>query len=309
MQHIHQEFPKSKPKRNSTKIYFFILAIIFLLATNIYYIVEYRSLGKKVEILGSEKYQLQIEIDRIEAELDRIVQDNPLISQALLGNQEQARSRIAHLRLKLNSDEISREDIKTAQFEVQNLRYLIDEYSKSIDQLKKENINLSSERDRLKSTVNTTQEKVEKLTEENTALLERVETAAGLRISGININAIHQRSRDREKIETRAKRADLIRLDFDLVENPLAQKGNHDVFVRVIDPNGNLLTFDSGTFSANGKTLQYTFHTSIDFSNDGKKYTLDWLPPKSASNFQKGTYTFILYSDGYRMGRSSLTLK
>ncbi len=308
MQNNHTEFPVLKPKRNSAKIYFFFIAIIFLLATNLYYVIEYKNLGKKVELLSSEKFQLQDEVDRIEAELDRIAQDNPAISQTLLGNQIEARAQIASLRFKLESGNVSDQEIETVRFEIQNLRYLVDEYNKSIDKLKRENLNLSSERDKLKVSVNSAKKQVSQLTEENTLLQGKVEAASGLKISGININAVQLRSKDREKIETRAKRTDLLRIEFDLVENNLAIIGPHQVFLRVMDPSGNLLTFDSGTFEANGKTMQYTFTTSIDFSNDGKKYTINWQPDE-ALNFQKGIYTIILYADGSIMGRGSISLK
>lgn len=308
MQNNNSEFQVLKPKRNSAKIYFFFIAIALLLATNLYYVLEYKNLGKKVELLSSEKFQLQAEVDRIEAELDRIAQDNPTISQALFENQIEARAQIANLRFKLGSGEVSDEEIQIVRFEVQNLRYLVDEYNKDIDKLKKENLRLSTERDKLRISVNSAEKQVNQLTEENTILQGKVETASGLKISGININAIQLRSRDRERIETRAKRTDLLRIDFDLVENHLALKGPHEVFLRIMDPSGNLLTFDSGTFEANGRTMQYTFTTSIDFSNDGKRYTIDWQP-NEATNFQKGIYTIILYADGFIMGRGSVSLK
>lgn len=308
MQNNNSEFPVLKPKRNSAKIYFFFIAIALLLATNIYYVLEYKNLGKKVELLSSEKFQLEAEVDRIEAELDRIAQDNPAISQALFENQIEARAQIANLRFKLGSGEVSNQEIQIVRFEVQNLRHLVDEYNKDIDKLNKKNLLLSTERDKLRRSVNSAEKRVNQLTEENTILQGKVETASGLKISGININAIQQRSRDRERIETRAKRTDLLRIDFDLVENNLASKGPHEVFLRVMDPSGNLLTFDSGTFVANDKTMQYTFRTSIDFSNDGKRYTIDWQPNET-TNFQKGIYTVILYADGSIMGRGSISLK
>ena len=178
----------------------------------------------------------------------------------------------------------------------------------NIEKLKKENLKLSNERDKLRATVNSANKQVNQLTEENILLQEKVETASGLKISEINLNAIQLQSRDREKIETRAKRVDLIRINFDIVDNPLATKGLHDVYVRVMDPNGNLLTFDEGTFDANDKTMQYTYKTSIDFLNDGKRYSIDWQP-KDTRSFQKGIYTVVLYADGFTMGRGSITLK
>jgi hypothetical protein len=81
----------------------------------------------------------------------------------------------------------------------------------------------------------------------------------------------------------------------------------HDIFVRVIDPTGNLITgTDSGTFNADGQDLQFTYKTAIEFKDDGSGYTIDWLNPVA---FQKGSYTVLMYADGYTMGKTSFTLK
>ncbi len=296
------------PLKKSSKIYFFIIALATLLATNIYYVVEYKSLGKKVEFLSSEKHQLQTEVDRIEAELDKIIQNNPSISNALMDNQTEARAQIANLRYRLSTGEVTDREIKVARFEVQNLRYLVDDYTTNIENLKSENAKLSSEKKTLEETVHSTNKKVNKLTGENEVLIGKVETASGLKLSGISINAIQLRSRDREKVETRAKRIDVLRIDFDIVENSLAKKGTHEVFLRIMDPNGNLLSDGKSTFSANGRNMQYTFKTSINFSNDGKKYSIDWKPEEESS-FQKGIYTVVLYADNFTMGRGEVALK
>lgn len=308
MPNKHTETPVIKPTKSSAKISLFFIAIAVLIATNLYYLLEYKNLGNKVELLSSEKYMLQAEVDRIEAELDRLIQDNPTISKALMESQIEARSQITNLRYRLTSGDVSDNDIEVVRFEVQNLRYLVDEYNVSIEKLKKENLRLAKERDKLQVTVKSANEQVDQLTEENILLQEKVETASGLKISEITLNAIQLRSRDRERIETRAKRVDFIRINFDIVDNPLAVKGTHDVFLRIMDPNGNLLTYDDGTFNANEKTMQYTDKMVIDFSNDGKKYSIDWQP-KDTSNFQKGIYTVVLYANGYTMGRGSITLK
>jgi hypothetical protein len=75
----------------------------------------------------------------------------------------------------------------------------------------------------------------------------------------------------------------------------------------VIDPTGNLITTTESTnFTADGQDLQYTYKTSINFTNDGSPYTIDWVNP---SPFQKGSYTVILYADGFTMGKTSFELK
>ena len=68
-----KKYQEEPLKRNNSKVYFFIIAIAALLATNIYFYVKYRSSGEKLYTMAIQKQDLQIEIDRIEAELDNLV--------------------------------------------------------------------------------------------------------------------------------------------------------------------------------------------------------------------------------------------
>jgi hypothetical protein len=105
----------------------------------------------------------------------------------------------------------------------------------------------------------------------------------------------------------RAAPAKKIKINFTVAGNSVAQKGMHDIFIRIIDPTGNLITeSDSGPFSADGQDLQFTYKTAIDFKDDGSAYTIDWLNPGA---FQKGAYTVLLYADGYTMGKTGFELK
>ena len=106
---------------------------------------------------------------------------------------------------------------------------------------------------------------------------------------------------------SRASPAKKIKINFTVASNSVAAKAMHDVYVRIIDPTGNLITStDGGTFNADGQDLQFTYKTSIDFKDDGSGYTIDWQNPNP---FQKGSYTVLLYADGYTMGKTGFMLK
>lgn len=311
----------SSSKKSSAKIYFFVLAILALLGTNVYYAVQYKNLGKQVEVLYNEKSQLQAEIDRIEAEFNRISHNDALIlSPALIDERDNVRARISTLRLRLNEGEINRDEIYDAREEVFHLRAMVSSYSNEVKSLMRENESLNFEKEALARTVKSTQETVssleganERLTEENDNLSEmnyflskQVETASILKISGISINGIRERNNGKQTTENRARRTDKLKINFSIVENELAPMGIHNVYLRVIDPSGNLLSDNSQFFTADDKRMQYTDKRTIRFLNDGKEYTIDWVPKDS---FRRGTYMVVLYSNGYTMGRGSVSLK
>ncbi len=117
-------------KRDNSKIYFFVIAIAALLATNIYFYVKYKSSGEKLYTVTLQKENLQIEIDRIEAELDNIKSEGISSTAALVSAEQSARQKIEDLRKGLEKNEISGPQIEAAKLEVSQLK---DQVSKMKD--------------------------------------------------------------------------------------------------------------------------------------------------------------------------------
>lgn len=307
MQENGTEPVPEESRKDSTKIYFFVVAIAALLATNVYFYVKYKSTDDKVYELTEEKVSMEAEIDRIEAELDRLIDDNVELSAALKSAQDSVRSTIATLRSELAKSNLTREQLGKAQQEINQLKQQVSSYMHEVELLRDRNARLISERDELKEEVSTSSDRLAELEAQHTDLVGIVKLASAIKVSSISINGIRQRSSDRESMEARARRVDNLRIDFTLVDNPLAEIGDHDVYMRVIDPNGNLRTAeDYGLFEVDGRQMQYTYKTTIGFKNDGAAYTVEWADTRG---FQKGTYTILLYADNAVMGQSSVVLK
>jgi len=295
-----------KPK-NSTKIYFFVIAILALLATNAYYAIRYKKLGKQVEILNSEKNQFEIEVDRLEAELNRVTGENIDLAANFKEEHDAARLLINDLRKKLSEGPvINQSDLLHTQQEIRKLRSLVSKYSTDLESIRKENHQLTKERDKLQLSVSNVTQRANHLEESNVNLEEKIKNASYLKVSGININAQRIRSGGRINTETKARRVDQLQINFTLANNPLAEAGEHTIYLRLTEPSGNLITAGK-IFKVNNEDIQYTDVSTIDFKNDGKLYTIDWSPKEY--DFQKGTYTVILYSNESIMGRSTVSLK
>ncbi|SKB50279.1 hypothetical protein SAMN05660226_01717 [Parapedobacter luteus] len=300
---------ESKPgeiRKDSTKIYFFVVAILALLATNVYFYIKYKNTGDRVYELTDERISMQAEIDRIEAELDRLTDENLTLSTSLKAAQDSVRTTIAALRNQLTQNNLTREQLVSAQHEINQLKQQVSKYVTEVENLRVQNEQLRSERDELKQEISSSSDRVAALEEENTDLTDKVRLASTLKVSNISINGVRERSNNKQSVETRARRIDKFQIHFTIADNPLAQVGMHDVYLRVIDPNGNLRTTDNGLFEVDGNQIQYTYKTAINFVNDGADYVIEWTDTKG---FQKGTYTILLYADNTVMGQSSVVLK
>lgn len=301
-----RKYPEEPSKRSNSKIYFFIIAIAALLATNIYFYVKFKSSGEKLYTMAIQKQDLQIEIDRIEAELDNLVAlDVDGVDSVMQASGARARNAISELRDKLEDQAISEEDILVAAREVARLKGDVSKLRLALNELRARNEILQKENQTLAQQVNSTDKKVTALAEENSVLKDKVNTASALKVSNIQVNGIAVSKKGKIETESRARRVDQLQILFSIADNTLTPTGSKQVFARIIDPSGSLFGDADNMFYVHGEKLQYTFKEDINFTNKGEEYQLLWEVDK----FKKGAYTVLLYNDNGVMGRASVVLK
>jgi len=295
------------PKKNSNVIYFLIVVVVALLGTDVYLYLQKNKSDVIVVSQGDEKQKLQNELDSLESQVEQVNAGKTKMSAAMEAKNDSLQNKIKVLRSELAKGTLTKEELAKAQENVKQLRYFVTNYTAQIDSLQKTNASLKVERDTLKTNLAVVKTKADTLTKQNHDLSNKVQIASALKVAVIDVAAFKVKNSGKEVEVSRSSPAKKIKISFTVASNAVASKGMHDILIRVIDPTGNLITGgDSGTFTADGTNLQYTYKTSIDFKDDGSNYIVDWTNP---SPFQKGTYTVLLYADGYTMGKTSLTLK
>lgn len=297
------------PKKNSNVIYFLIVVVLALLGTDVYLYLQKNKADTKIVYQDDERNRLKIELDSLEAQIEQVNTGKAKMSTEMRAKNDSLQEKIKVLRSQLAKGKLTKAELVKAQEDVKQLRYFVTKYTADIEELKKQNTSLTTERDTLKTNLATTSEKAATLAKQNEDLDSKVKIASALKLGNCNIVAYKIKGSGKEVDVTRASPAKKIKINFTVADNSIAEKRLHDIYVRVLDPTGNLITDpkDAGTFSSDGQDLQYSYKTSIDFKNDGTGYTIDWVNP--APPFQKGTYTVLLYSDGSKMGQSTFSLK
>ena len=302
-----ENLPEQTPKKNSNVIYFLIAVVVALLGTDVYLYTQKNKSDTKIVYQNDEKTRLQTELDSLEAQIEQVNAGRSKMSAAMQAKNDSLRVKIRVLRSELAKGKLTVAELNKAQEDIKQLRYFVTKYTADIEELKKENTNLATERDTLKTNLATVSQKATALEQKNQELDTKVKVASAIKVATADVVAYKVKNSGKESDVTKAKQAQKIKINFTIATNAVAEKGLHDVYVRIIDPTGNLITQnDSGTFNADSQDLQYTYKTSVDFRDDGSAYTIDWINPVP---FQKGTYTVLLYADGYTMGKTSITLK
>ena len=295
-------------KKNSNVIYFLIVVVVALLGTDVYlYMQKKKDVAKIVNQSDDEKHRLQTELDSLEAQIEQVNTGKAKLTAEMQARTDSLQSKIVILKRALAKGQLSVAELKKAQEDIKQLRYFVTKYTADIEELRQMNASLTTERDTLKNQVATVSQKATTLEQQNEELNSKVKVASALKMGAAEVVAYKIKGSGKEVDVTKAGPAKKIKVNFTVASNPVAEKGMHDIYMRIIDPAGNLMVLaDSEVFTADGQELQYTYKTSIDYKDDGTTYTIDWLNP---NKFVKGTYTVFLYADGYTMGKTEFKLK
>lgn len=294
-------------KKDNNKIYFLLIVVLALFSTNAILFFRNQKSQDQVAKLSDEKTLMQTEIDKIEAELDKANNDYALLNEQMQKQQIEAREKIDRLREALRKGELTQKELTLAQEDVKQLRYFVNKYVADIEELKRQNALLTGQNDSLKTTVNTVTERAANLENQNRELDKKVKAAAALKAASISIIPVRIKSSGKESDVSKAANAQKLNVVFKLQNNEFAETGMHNVYVRVLDPQGRFAGNDLGKISlANGEEINVSYKTAIEFANDGKVYTIGWT---NTAPFQKGTYTLTLYADGFAMGTTKINLK
>lgn len=297
---------QGQKKRDTNKIYFLIAVIVALLGTNVYLFFQKSKSDQRIVTVNDEKTSLRTELEKLETELEQANNSTTHLSDDLKAKDEEIKAKIAQLRVALNKGKLTAGELSKAKEDVKQLRYFVTKYTTDIDDLQKKNSRLTGERDSLKNTVTNVKQLADNLSKTNDSLSIRVKTGAAIKTSSLTISTFRIKSNGKETEVTRASTTQKIKVNFTINTNPIAEKGTHDIYMRILDPAGNLITGEGGNFMANNQDIQYTYKTAIEFNGEAKNFTIDWT---NRNPFEEGKYTVILYADGYTMGRGTFSLR
>ncbi|MBT8196095.1 MAG: hypothetical protein KJO64_06685 [Bacteroidia bacterium] len=119
--------------------------------------------------------------------------------------------------------------------------------------------------------------------------------------------AIKTKASGKEVETSRAGNTDKIRICFTVLKNPLIEQGMQDLFVKVIGPEGSVITRSSEEFTdINGNTNLFSFKTAFDYKKKNTDLCFYW---NKESSYKKGNYNVELFNRGAKIGETTLALK
>lgn len=293
-----------KQKRSNTWIYGVIIAL--LLGTNVYLFLrgknQQKNLETKQQLLeqaDTSMAALQGEYNASLARLDDLTGKNAQLDKMLKEKDSELTKTKARIQEILSKNKATEQEITEARGLIRKLNTRITGYEQQIATLKKQNTELTLERDSVVVTNTDLQQKVN---------LAKVLHASNIRLKGIKLTNGGRKEKETEK----ARRVDLLRITFDIDENRIAESGSKELAICITNPNGELLSnaaLGSGSFTtADGQSRYYSVSKSVMLQTEQpvKDVNVDW---QQSSEYTKGAYSVEIYHQGFLIGKGSVNLR
>ncbi len=309
---------QTPPPKDNRKLIYGIL-IVALLGTWGYIIYDK---SKSTEQIN----QLQTQYTNVDSARNavQIEYNNALAKEdSLTGSNTQLTGALAQQKADLDK---TKNDLKNMladrNAKISDLQAMLAKYKGQMNDLFTQMAQLKAENDTL--TTNNKQLTVQRdtLTSQNSQLNQNLsateqekehiqDVGSTLHASNITIAAIDVKGSGKEVTTTKAKKADMLRVAFQLDENRIAPSGEKDLYVCVTGPDGKLITIPangSGTFSARDEgDKQFTSKVQVQYQTGMKTpVSFDW---KQDGRYLPGDYKIEIYQNGYKIGEGVTTLK
>ncbi|MGN0200777.1 MAG: coiled-coil domain-containing protein [Candidatus Cryptobacteroides sp.] len=273
-------------------------AVAIALAAVLVYIL--RSKNALVSELNDEKQDLTEQIMALQSDYEGLSSEYDVINAQL----DSSREEIAQLVERVKKTEATnRAKIRQYEKELGTLRSIMKGYIVQIDSLNTLNHKLTQEAASARKEAAESRRLNEELTQQVEDLTGRVTAGAVLKARGISLEAYNAS----DKLTDRSSRVVRLLVNLTLVENELAAHGPVRVYVRVTDPNGELLLDGrSDNFDFEGQTLRASASREVDYQ--GAEVDLG-IYVNNIPSFTKGIYTVECYTLQSRLGSAELLLR
>jgi type IV secretory pathway VirJ component len=170
--------------------------------------------------------------------------------------------------------------------------------------LKKDNLVLATQRDSTITVLSEARKVNDGLAVVNQDLTKTVAKAEKLKVLNLKTVAYKVRSSGKQIETEKARRADMLKVNFTIAENEVAKSGDKTYNVQIIDSKNNVLG-EKKVETFGEKNLTYSFATTVKYENK----TVDVTQDIPGENFEKGEYFVNIFDKDELVSKTSFVLK
>lgn len=214
-----------------------------------------------------------------------------------------AKAKVEKLLQELNQEKTkNRARIAQLEGEIKTLKAILKTYVERIDELSKENENLRNENTRVKNRNRELSQNLSNAQRSNEELSERMTLAEKLNVTGVTLSSLKSNGK-REKNITKAKQ---LMVTFTIPQNNSTPVGEKAIYLRIINPEGDLLRGNGLTFTFEGQSLDCSAMKTIEYAGEEiGGITMYW---DVNTTLNPGEYTVELFADNFRLASRKFTM-
>jgi FtsZ-binding cell division protein ZapB len=290
-----------KPLKSGKGLPIGLIAVaVVLTAVLVYVVVSYQkqktAMYEMERMLTNEKDSLANELRLMIHGYDTLKSNNDTLNAQLTREQDRIRQLLS-----INATNVQL--IRTYRAEIGTMRSIMQSYIVQIDSLNTRNKILIAENQEIRGQIDLVTQTNEELSRVREDLSLKVEIASVVQAKDISATGINTKRKETDRID----RLDKLQVCFTLRENPIAAAGRKRVFMRIIRPDGLVIT-DSpdNTFQFNKETLVFSASRDVDYENRDIEMCI-FLD--NTGDFIPGDLITELYLEGNLIGSSTFTLR
>lgn len=291
-------------QNNNSKLKAVILVLSLLLLASLGYMFKMSSDAKKVETelssVTTEKDNALTELAQLKTTYDAAIAENTSMSEELIAE----RDKVVKLMEEVKKSKGDAAAIGKYKQQIADLQAKMNVLIRENDELKVKNQQLTAEIDSTKTILVEAKEYNQVLAGQNEELSKTVEKASKLSILNLKTGAYKVKSSGKEVETERARRADILKVNFTIAENKVAKSGDKSYYIQVIDSKNNVLG-EKKLVEFGEKSLTYSFISTVQYENS----TVNVSENLPGENFEKGTYFVNIFDKAELVGKTSFTLK
>ncbi len=252
----------------------------------------------KTEEVTVEKEKLREQLNDLLDEYNSLKSNNDSLNSEIQKDKERILLLIEELDKAKN---FSYQMQKKYEQEMASLRKIMRHYVYQIDSLNQLNQQLIFENTQIKREHNRIKNEFDEVVTKNDELELVIEGASVVKTSHITIKFLNRRGKETE----RSSRVEKIQTSFTLVANDLAKAGPRRVYLRIISPDGYVLS-SGQTFTYRERDISYSAARDIIYEKQNLDVVIFY---DVTGELIKGKYTVEIYMDGNKIGESFFTIE
>ncbi|MDE5968584.1 MAG: hypothetical protein K2G64_05720 [Muribaculaceae bacterium] len=261
---------------------------------------EIEQLKLEMEMMESANEFAQIDNEYSQLEGNQI---NLMANDSIVEKYAAARAQVEKLLQELqNEKNKSAAQISKLKAEIETLKGILRDYTQRINELMAENEGLREENQQVKAQNQNLTNQVSQNTRTIQQQAQRLTLAEKLNVTGLQFRALKRNG----KTEKNITKATQLEVSFTIPQNNSTQPGEKTIYLRITNPEGDLLGGSGITFPFEGQSLAATARKTVEYANEEIGGITMYYDVNTTLN--PGVYTVELFADNFRIASRQFTM-